>query len=258
MNSLIERNLEAIVSLGREFGVARLELFGSAATDAFDPDRSDVDFIVASPPGYDFGPWLARFQVLEASLTAVLGREVNLVMTSALANRWFAREAARTRTVIYDALQIPEVRSGLTMFCGRAGLLKRMLPGRRSTRTCPIARRGKLWSETWRSSAKRWLTFARPTVCTDRCMGLVNGTILVCVKCVVDSYYRHLVEYLANGTLIVGLVLRTSRSVEGAPNEAVTRGLNTEVAGTPQMTACETDLPCGFRHSDHGRSLAGV
>ena len=31
-----------------------------------------------------------------------LGRNVDLVMTSALRNRWFAREAAKARTVIDD------------------------------------------------------------------------------------------------------------------------------------------------------------
>lgn len=46
MHALIEQHKEAIRALCREFGVKRLELFGSAATDEFDPDRSDVDFLV--------------------------------------------------------------------------------------------------------------------------------------------------------------------------------------------------------------------
>lgn len=109
MHPLIEAHLDEIRALCREFGVSRLELFGSAATDAFDPERSDVDFIVHYPDGYDFGPWIGRFQDLEADLAALLGRDVDLVMTSALRNRWFAREAAKTRTVIYDASEVSEV-----------------------------------------------------------------------------------------------------------------------------------------------------
>jgi predicted nucleotidyltransferase len=105
----IEANMQEVVKLCREFGVKRLELFGSAATDAFDPERSDVDFLVSYPEGYDFGPWLARFQDFEKALSAALGLKVDLVMTSALRNRWFRREAAKTRTVIYDASQISEV-----------------------------------------------------------------------------------------------------------------------------------------------------
>jgi predicted nucleotidyltransferase len=109
VNPLIERHRETIHDLCRTYGVARLELFGSAATDSFDPDRSDVDFIVEYPSNYDFGPWLARFQKLEESLAAVLGRDVDLVMTSALHNRWFNREAAKTRMVIYDASKNSEI-----------------------------------------------------------------------------------------------------------------------------------------------------
>ena len=56
MHPLIDQHREAIHDLCRAYGVARLELFGSAATDACDPDRSDLDFIVAYPLGYGFGP----------------------------------------------------------------------------------------------------------------------------------------------------------------------------------------------------------
>lgn len=125
MNVLVARHRQVILDLCRAYGVARLEVFGSVMTDAFDPDRSDVDFIVAYPPDYDFGPWLGRFQALEAALAAGLDRDVNLVMESALTNRWFAREAAKTRTVLYDASQIPEVRSGLTMWPGRVATSSR-------------------------------------------------------------------------------------------------------------------------------------
>jgi uncharacterized protein len=109
MHPLIEEHFDAIRALCREFGVAKLELFGSVMTDAFDPARSDIDFIVHYPDDYDFGPWIGRFQDLERALADVLGRDVNLVMTSALRNRWFAREAAKTRTVIYDASEVSEV-----------------------------------------------------------------------------------------------------------------------------------------------------
>ena len=103
MQALIRQRLPEIVALSQTYGIARLEVFGSAATAAFDPTESDVDFLVTYPAGYDFGPWLGRFQDFEAELAEILGVRVNLVMDSALRNRWFAREAARTRTVIHDA-----------------------------------------------------------------------------------------------------------------------------------------------------------
>lgn len=105
----VEQHVDAIRALCREYGVARLELFGSACTPEFDPDRSDIDFLVAYPEGYDYGPWLGRLQELEAALSRLLGREVDLVTTSALRNKWFRREAAKTRKVIYDAAEVAEV-----------------------------------------------------------------------------------------------------------------------------------------------------
>ena len=109
MHPLIENNREAIRELCRRYGVARLEVFGSACTPDFDPERSDIDFLVEYPEGYDFGPWLSRLQDLEAALAELLGRKVDLVMTSALRNKWFRREAEKTRRVIYDASEIAEV-----------------------------------------------------------------------------------------------------------------------------------------------------
>jgi predicted nucleotidyltransferase len=106
VHPLIESHRPAIIDLCRAFGVARLEVFGSVMTDAFDPARSDVDFLVSYPAGYDFGPWLKRFQDLEAALASELGRPVNLVMTSALRNEGFAREAGKTRQVIFDAANL--------------------------------------------------------------------------------------------------------------------------------------------------------
>ena len=48
MASVLDSHLAEIPDLCRRYGVARLELFGSAAGDAFDPQRSDLDFLVAA------------------------------------------------------------------------------------------------------------------------------------------------------------------------------------------------------------------
>ena len=104
----VARHLDQVRELARDYGVARLELFGSAVTPAFDEACSDVDFLVEYPPGYDFGLWLSRFQELEEDLATVLGRSVHLVMTSALRNSGFAAEAARTRMAIHDARTITD------------------------------------------------------------------------------------------------------------------------------------------------------
>lgn len=106
---LIEDHLDEIRALCNEYGVSRLEVFGSVNTPAFDPGRSDIDFLVTYPDDYDFGPWLARLQELEEALAAVLHQDVDLVTTNALNNRWFRREVEKTRRVIYDASQVSEV-----------------------------------------------------------------------------------------------------------------------------------------------------
>lgn len=44
--ALIDQHLDEISDLCSRYQVARLDLFGSAATDDFDPVSSDLDFIV--------------------------------------------------------------------------------------------------------------------------------------------------------------------------------------------------------------------
>ncbi len=103
MHPLIERNLDAIRALCREYDVARLELFGSAATGAFDPARSDVDFIIEYPPNYEFGLWLTRYFDLKDQLEALLGRSVDLVMVGAMRKRHFVESANESRRLLYAA-----------------------------------------------------------------------------------------------------------------------------------------------------------
>ena len=100
---LIAEHLETIRALCREFGVARLEVFGSVCTDAFDPERSDIDFLIEYPEGYEFGPWLGRYFDLKDRLESLLGRPVDLVMTGARKNKFFIRAMNETRQLLYAA-----------------------------------------------------------------------------------------------------------------------------------------------------------
>jgi predicted nucleotidyltransferase len=109
MNNIVERHIQEIAELCRKFGVQRLELFGSAASGSSENVPGDIDFLVFYPDDYDVGPWMSRVFALESALSALLDYPVDLVMDKALDNRWFRREAAKTRKVIYDARQIAEV-----------------------------------------------------------------------------------------------------------------------------------------------------
>lgn len=106
MHPLIANNIEAIRALAHEYGVARLQVFGSVCTDEFEPERSDIDFLVEFPEGYDFGPWHAKFHAMQRALSALLDHPVDLVDVWALRNPWFLREAGKTRQVIYDEANI--------------------------------------------------------------------------------------------------------------------------------------------------------
>ena len=102
-NPVIAEHLGAIRALCREFGVARLEVFGSVCTSEFDPERSDVDFLVEYPPDYDFGPWAARYLALQEALANLLGRKVDLIMTRAVRKKYFLQSVNQTRQLLYAA-----------------------------------------------------------------------------------------------------------------------------------------------------------
>ncbi len=53
MTDAIEKNRDQIAALCQRFGVRRLEMFGSAASGSFDPERSDVDFLLDFGAEYD-------------------------------------------------------------------------------------------------------------------------------------------------------------------------------------------------------------
>src|SRR5215204_987608 len=103
MLPLIQERTEEIHALCREYGVARLEVFGSATGNAFDPERSDVDFLIEFVPGTPLGPWMGRYFELQERLEALLGRPVDLVMTGALRNRFFIRSVNQSRRLLYAA-----------------------------------------------------------------------------------------------------------------------------------------------------------
>lgn len=89
------------IRAAERYGVAKLEIFGSANTPRFDPERSDVGFLMHYPEAYDFGYFLKPFQDTEEELSKILGRPSQLVTTSALRKESFRQNADRTRITIY-------------------------------------------------------------------------------------------------------------------------------------------------------------
>ncbi|MDW8469014.1 MAG: nucleotidyltransferase domain-containing protein [Burkholderiales bacterium] len=99
MSSLLDPHLGRIRDLCRRYGVARLELFGSAATDAFDPGRSDLDLLVEFGP--DSSRLFDRYFGLKESLEALLGCRVELVTAGSLRNPYFIEAVNRSRKLVY-------------------------------------------------------------------------------------------------------------------------------------------------------------
>lgn len=100
---LLESKREVIAEICLRFDVIRLDVFGSATSEEFNPESSDFDFIVEYAPGTDLGPWLSRFTEFQEALAAALGRKVDVVMAGAVKRPGFAREVERTRRTLYAA-----------------------------------------------------------------------------------------------------------------------------------------------------------
>ncbi len=103
MNAIIRDKTGKLAELCGKYHVKRLELFGSAATEgAFNPDVSDIDFIV------EFGPCSPEehcdhyFGLLE-ELERLYDRHVDLVELKAMKNPYFIKEANESRVLIYGA-----------------------------------------------------------------------------------------------------------------------------------------------------------
>jgi uncharacterized protein len=102
MLPLIEQHRPQIEALCRRSRVQRLELFGSAARGAFDPDHSDLDFFVEFE---DLG-WegsFRRYMDLKLGLEDLFGRSVDLVELKAVTNPYFLEVATKHRELLYAA-----------------------------------------------------------------------------------------------------------------------------------------------------------
>lgn len=103
MIPLLTEHQSALESLCRQYGVQRLEVFGSAAEADMDSAVNDVDFLVEFAPEQDLGPWMRHYFAFRSELQALLGRSVDLVFPQAMRNPYFIRDVNRTRRLIYAA-----------------------------------------------------------------------------------------------------------------------------------------------------------
>lgn len=100
MHPTIAARVSEVAALCQRFGVARLDLFGSASRSDFDPAPSDVDLIV------DFLPEARdrafdNYFGLHEELERLLGRPVDLVTENSVRNPYLRRAIEASRQKLY-------------------------------------------------------------------------------------------------------------------------------------------------------------
>ncbi len=100
MIPLIENHRTDVEQACREYGVERLDVFGSAATGRFRERASDLDFIA------DFGdalPGIAdRYLDFAEELERIFGRPVDVLTEDSLRNPIFRHAVERERQRVYE------------------------------------------------------------------------------------------------------------------------------------------------------------
>lgn len=92
MTPLVEERIVEIERLCREHHVARLELFGSAASGTFRPGESDLDFLVTfGPKPDDRRGFNDPYFTLAAALEDLFSLQIDLVEERAIRNPYFSQ-----------------------------------------------------------------------------------------------------------------------------------------------------------------------
>lgn len=100
---IIEEKKEQIAALCRTHRVRSLWVFGSAASGAWNPVTSDIDFLVDL--GEYSSDYASRFFSLRRDLAKLLDREIDLLSAGGRDEGpgWFQEEVDATKVSIYDA-----------------------------------------------------------------------------------------------------------------------------------------------------------
>jgi predicted nucleotidyltransferase len=103
MIELVNRHSRDVADLCRQFSVKCLELFGSALSDDdFDPQTSDIDFLVEFMPLEPRQHGKSYFALLE-KLQGLFGCNIDLVEVKAITNPYLMESVNRNRIKIYAA-----------------------------------------------------------------------------------------------------------------------------------------------------------
>ena len=102
MVPFVRGRADELASLCRRYRVRRLDLFGSASSERFDAQCSDLDFLVEFESQAVDGYSDRYFGLLEA-LEALFNRSVDLVTLASIRNPYFLRAVQQSRVPVYEA-----------------------------------------------------------------------------------------------------------------------------------------------------------
>jgi predicted nucleotidyltransferase len=102
MPSEVVLHRAALADLCRQYGVRRLDLFGSVSTGTDTPSQSDLDFLVEfkAPSSATYADNYFGFK---EGLDRLFGRPVDLVVASAIKNPYFRESVERAKQSVYAA-----------------------------------------------------------------------------------------------------------------------------------------------------------
>lgn len=100
MIDIVSDKQREIAALCEDYDVIRLGMFGSAVRDDFDPETSDLDFLVL----FDYREGIAyvrRYFELAAALEELFGRKVDLVTEKSVKKERFRQAIERDLVSVY-------------------------------------------------------------------------------------------------------------------------------------------------------------
>ncbi len=100
MNKVVEEKLPDVIRICQRHGIRRLELFGSAARDDFQPASSDLDFIATFDDSANrrFESYLDTLREFEA----LFGHKVDLLEADAITNPFLLEAIEQDRIVLCE------------------------------------------------------------------------------------------------------------------------------------------------------------
>jgi len=99
----IESHRGKLRALCRRFHVRRPDLVGSAARGEFDPEHSDIDFLVEFDRGHPEALSFDTYFGFKEALEALLGRPVDLVEPGAARNPSLKASIEAAREPVFEA-----------------------------------------------------------------------------------------------------------------------------------------------------------